>query len=332
MTAKDPALGLDGDAPPAPFGTASLIVVAMLLGALVGLSAPSGAEFFSEGIETTLLIMIVLLLFEVRLASIFKAYRNTRFLAIAWIANFCLIPLIAFSIASLFLPVEPLLFVGLMIYFLAPCTDWFLGFTRLARGDTDLGAALIPINIVTQLLLFPIWLWLIAEKTDLFTDTALTDVLIQWFFLPLLAAQALRFALEKCAPPHQMDIVLSWTGRCIPFVLAALVFQIFAAHIGELRGDLIVLALVAVAVCLFFAATSLVGAVISRFCRFDYPQRALLSMTMAARNAPLMLVLIAAAIPDNPLVFAVIVTGMLVEIPLLIVLKQYLLSRAPQER
>ena len=33
-----------------------------------------------------------------------------------------------------------LIFAGLMIYFLAPCTDWFLGFTRLARGDTTLGA------------------------------------------------------------------------------------------------------------------------------------------------------------------------------------------------
>ena len=50
-------------------------------------------------------------------------------------------------------------------------------------------------------------------------------------------------------------------------------------------------------------------------------------MTMAARNAPLMLAFTTLALPDQPLVLAVIVLGMLIEIPLLAALERVLLSR-----
>ncbi|MEM8879474.1 MAG: arsenic resistance protein [Pseudomonadota bacterium] len=327
MSVQDPVLPKENVDDPAPFATAALFIGAIALGAVIGLLAPAAAETFSAGIDATLLTMIFLLFFELRLGAIFKAFGNFRFLVIAWSANFLIIPVIGLGIANLFLAREPLLFVGLMIYFLAPCTDWFLGFTRMAKGDTELGAALIPINIVTQILLFPVWLWLLAKDTGLIDFAAMPQILLQWFIVPLLAAQTLRFALERFVPRHGFDRVTSWTNRCIPFVLAALIVQIFATYSGMLALNLNMFALVAAAVCLFFIATVLVGEGLSRLGRLDYPKQALLSMTMTARNAPLMLALTAVAIPDQPLILAVLVSGMLVEIPLLTALKQLMLAR-----
>ncbi|MEL6508571.1 MAG: hypothetical protein AAFQ32_02160 [Pseudomonadota bacterium] len=64
---------------------------------------------------------------------------------------------------------------------------------------------------------------------------------------------------------------------------------------------------------------------------FDaYPQRALLFMTIAARNGLLMRALSAIAIPNQPLVLAVIVAAMLVEILLLAALNQILLKLRPE--
>ncbi|MEL6464796.1 MAG: arsenic resistance protein [Pseudomonadota bacterium] len=271
--------------------------------------------------------MIGLLFFELRLSGVFKAFGNLRFLAIAWGANFLVVPIVGFAIANLVLADEPLLFIGLMIYFLAPCTDWFLAFTRMAQGDTELGAALIPINLVTQLLLFPLWLWLFTPTTSLVDVGAVAELLVQWFLLPFVIAQTLRIGLEKLLPAPRMERVCAWTTHLLPLVLAALILQIFASSIGGVASHIDAVALVVVAVLMFFSIIFFVGFGIARLARLNYPQFALLSMTLAARNAPLMLALVTVAIPNQPLLLAVIVLGMLVEIPLLTALKHLLLRR-----
>ncbi|MEM1302641.1 MAG: arsenic resistance protein, partial [Pseudomonadota bacterium] len=85
--------------------------------------------------------------------------------------------------------------------------------------------------------------------------------------------------------------------------------------------------IVAAAVIIFFALTFLTARALTAVAGLRYAEHALLAMTMAARNAPLMLALTAVAIPDQPLVLAVIVFGMLIEIPHLTLLRQLLLRR-----
>ncbi|MEM8538015.1 MAG: arsenic resistance protein [Pseudomonadota bacterium] len=326
MSTQDPVLSDETDTP-TPFSTGALFLGAIVLGAVLGLSLPNGAEQFSQGIDLTLLFMIFLIFFELRFDAVLRAFGHVRFLAIAWSANFLIMPVIGLGIASLFLPIEQLLFVGLMIYFLAPCTDWFLGFTRLAKGDTELGAALIPINMISQLLLFPFWLWLLTKDAGLVAFDAIPNMLLEWFIIPLLAAQAARLAIERTASTRWADRLLTWSGILMPLVLAVLIVQIFATHILSITAEPVIFAMVVAAVCLFFAATLIAGEGLSRLGGLTYPQQALLSMTMAARNAPLMLAFTALVMPDQPLVLAVIVSAMLIEIPLLTVLKRWLLRR-----
>ena len=72
--------------------------------------------------------------------------------------------------------------------------------------------------------------------------------------------------------------------------------------------------------------TFLLGESLSRLFRLRYREHALLTMTTAARNAPLMLAVTMAALPDQPLVYAALVIGMLVEFPHLTALRRLLLS------
>ncbi|MEP5762403.1 MAG: hypothetical protein ABJ327_24430 [Litoreibacter sp.] len=315
------------EADPAPTRVAALFIGAIMLGSAIGLIAPDAGKAVSSNQDTTLLIMISLLFFEVSLGTVFKSLSNLKFITLAWSANFVVIPVLGLAIASLILPHEPLLFTGLMIYFLAPCTDWFLGFTKMARGDTGLGLALIPVNILSQILLFPLWLWLLTKQSGLVDVAMIPGILVQWFLLPIVMAQVLRFGLEKLMSHSAFERFLGRIGQIIALVLVVLIVQIFAANIGVIAERIEVFALIAVAVLLFFTATFVVGEGFARLGRLAYPQRALLGMTMAARNAPLMLALTAAAMPDQPLILAAIVVGMLVEIPLLAVLKEVLLRR-----
>lgn len=315
------------DLGPRAFGTAALFLAAMAAGSALGLAAPDSAKGVGSFTDVTLLTLIFLLFFELRIGAIAKAYGQFKFLTIAWSANFLIVPTIAFAIASLLFSGEALLFAGLMIYFLAPCTDWFLGFTRMARGDTELGAALIPVNLISQLLLFPLWLWLFTPATGLVDFGSMPGLLFQWFLMPLALAQTLRAGLTFALPAARLESVLSWVGILLPLALATLIAQIFAAHVSVILANAQIFGLVTVAVVLFFASTFLCVSVLSRVAGLTYAQHALLAMTMAARNAPLMLALTAVALPGQPIVLAVIVFGMLVEIPHLTLLRQILLWR-----
>ena len=57
-----------------------------------------------------------------------------------------------------------MIFVGLIFYLVAPCTDWFLGFTKLANGDVDINLAILPINLISQILLLPVYLFLFTNS------------------------------------------------------------------------------------------------------------------------------------------------------------------------
>ena len=306
-------------------GVAVLFLGAILVGSSLGLATPTTGEALSAWVDPTLLTMIFLLFFELRPGGLVQGFGNLRFLALAWGANFLIVPFIGFAIASLFLSGQPLIFTGLVIYFISPCTDWFLGFTRMARGDTALGAALIPLNLFSQLLLFPLWLWLFTRHTGLVDLAAIPGTLAQWFLVPLIAAQTLRFVLERLMPQNGFERLLRWVGHVVPLVIAGLIVQIFAANIGAIAAHLQVFAVILLAIFLFFAATFLVGEGLSWLAGLSYPQHALLAMTTAARNAPLMLAVTAVSIPDQPLILAALVIGMLVEFPHLTALKQLLL-------
>ena len=43
------------------------------------------------------------------------------------------------------------------------CTDWFITFSQLGKGDVPRAIAITPLNLVLQLILLPLYLWLMAD-------------------------------------------------------------------------------------------------------------------------------------------------------------------------
>lgn len=295
------------------------LLLAIVFGSLVGFSSPELGNKAGNFIDPIILVLVFLLLFEVPVKGIFKGMTNLRFLSLAWVVNFVLIPTIGFVIASLFLSGKELFFTGLLIYFMAPCTDWFLGFTRLAKGNVELGAALLPINMLTQIILFPVYLWLFGIAIDY--DINLIS-LVEWFLQPLAAAIVLRILLH-----HFMDKLLPVTQVAIPVVLSILVALIFSANINQLIQHISVVPLLLTAIFIFFLLTYFLSEGVSKIAKLDYPEHALLTFTTSARNAPLMLGLTTIALPDQPLIYATITIGMLIEFPHLTALRHLLLKQ-----
>ncbi len=309
------------------FGTTLLLLAAICIGSLVGSFAPDTGDMLGGYVDYIILTLVSLLFFEVKFEALSQITKNLRFLSIAWVANFILIPTIGFFIASLFLSGQPLFFIGLLIYFMAPCTDWFLGFTKLAKGNTMLGTMLIPINMVSQLLLYPVYLALFAREQVGVDIMSLADTLINWFIIPFIGATLFRLLIKTVLSTTGFESLLAFVSKTIPFVLAILVTLIFLANVGTIFEHIGTFAIILVAVFLFFVTTYFLGEGLSRFYKLDYSEHALLTMTTAARNAPLMLGITTAALPDQPLIYAAIIIGMLVEFPHLTALTHILQSK-----
>jgi len=307
-----------------------LLVASILGGAVVGHQWPVAGEALGDYVDGTLLALVTLLFFGVRFEAVVRAWSNLRFLGLALLATYLFVPVIGYAIASAALSAHPLFMVGLVIYFMSPCTDWFLGFTRLAAGNVALGAALIPINMVAQLLLYPAYLYLFTRSAVPIQADVIGSTLVHWFLVPFGVGVAAHYLLPRLLGAERFDRLLRWVDLATPWLIALLVAEIFAGHIAVILQHSAVFGWVLLAVFVFFVATFFLGEAISRLGRLAYPEHALLTMSIAARNAPLMLAVTMAALPDQPLVYAAIVIGMLVEFPHLTLLQRVLLGRRGQ--
>lgn len=62
-------------------------------------------------------------------------------------------PVLAWLIAVVFLADQPVLYIGFIMLMVTPCTDWYLIFTSIAKGNVALSTALLPLNLVLQVIL-----------------------------------------------------------------------------------------------------------------------------------------------------------------------------------
>ena len=295
--------------------TPLLLPVAILVGLALGTFLPGISESISMWIDLSVLILLFLLFFEIRFDPIPEISENRSFICLVWVTNFLIVPLFAWGIATLFFKGQPALFAGLLLYMLFPCTDWFLAFTRIAKGDVALGSVLMPINLISQLLLFPVYVsFFIGLQSD-FNLSSIWPTFGQWFLLPFISAMVIRYLISRFLSPPRLDFFLKFSGTAIPWVLAGLVFCIFSAHTSQLLSYPRVFALVLLAVFLFFLFTWFIGEFLARRFQLTRPQHVLLAMTTTARNSPLMLGLATIVLPNQPMVYAVLILGMLVEFP-----------------
>ena len=277
--------------------------------------------------DYTLLTLVGLLFFCVRFDALLQhsVKEPAAFLPLQYWQISLLVPLVGlWYCIIIFVGSQALFMVGLIIYFMSPCTDWFLSFTRLSGGNVALGTALIPINMTMQLLLYPYYLQWFSQSTVQIEAGTIGSTLLNWFFLPLLLAIICHQVLRVLLTPGYFKGILDRADQATLWLTAFLVLQIFAGNIPVIMEHIAVFIWVLVAVLTFFLLTFLLVESLSRLFQLGYPEHALLTMTVAARNAPLMLAVTLAALPNQPLIYAALIIGMLVELPYLTALLRWL--------
>src|SRR5690625_6067806 len=104
--------------------------------------------------------MLYGLFLTIPLHQLKRAFLNIKFLGANTIINFIWTPVIAWGLGSIFLADYPALWIGFIMLMVTPCADWYLAFTGIAKGNVSLSTSVLPINLILQVVLLPVYLFI----------------------------------------------------------------------------------------------------------------------------------------------------------------------------
>lgn len=291
----------------------AILLCAAALG--VGLSASlPGCTSVAERLIPPFLMAVLWSLFaRVSLARLGEAARDGRYLLAAVALNFVSTPLVAFFLGWLFLRDCPVLWVGLVLALITPCTDWYLIFTELAGGDLHRNLILLPWNLILQLALLPVYLWLFTQTLVPQELSSLARAFTMYVALPLAAGQLLRWRLPRAAASRLL-------ARAGFLALVLAVAAMFTAYGNVFLERPTIFLRMAPPMLIFYALAVSFAWLVSRWLRFPQEQFVALACTTTARNSPLVLPLAVVLFPAHPAVALGQLVEPVLEIPSLIFL------------
>ncbi len=208
-----------------------IYVVAIVCGLAAGSIVGGLAPLFEALLWPLLATLLYATFVQVPLLHLREAFRDKRYLLAALLGNFVLIPLLVWLALPL-LPDDPALHLGVMLVLLVPCTDWFITFTQLGRGSTARAIAITPVNLLLQLLLLPVYIWLFMPTSELDAGRLTMSMLpaaLTLIVLPLLLAGLTEAWIAPLKERAMWREKLAWWP--VP-LLAAVVFLIAGAQVG----------------------------------------------------------------------------------------------------
>ncbi len=289
-----------------------LYLAAIAAGSALGLSWPQAGAPLERLIYPVLTLLLYASFSQVPFASLREAFSDKRFMSALLVANFVAVPLMVLALSQL-LPPDAGLRLGVLLVLLAPCTDWFVTFAQLGKGDVRRAVAALPLLLLLQLLLLPGYLGLfLGEAFVGAIDAAVFGrAFAQFILLPL----ALAYLTQRAAR-HRLTLsrflgLLAWWP--VP-LLALTLFLIAGSHVTVVLGAQALLAWV-VPVFILYAlmAAPLARLMAARFGLEPAAARTL-AYSVGSRNSFVVLPL-ALALPDAlSLAVAVIVIQSLIEL------------------
>jgi arsenite transporter len=277
-------------------------------------------------VQAGLFLVIFSIMAFVEVRGVGQAFRRLKPTALAVMTNFVIVPLFAWSLGWLLLRHYPDLWAGVILYTLTPCIGWYLIFIDLAKGNMEWGLAMLPIDIVLQLLLLPVYLWLLIGNVVPIDISTLVRSVGAFLVLPFAAAYATR------------SLLIAWRGRAFTYgpykhvmgelklwALVAVVIGIFATQPRLARSELGQVGLIIATITLFFLGVFVIALTIGRTFKLGYADTTSMVFEITARNSESVIGIAAIAFAGRPLVTLAILIGPIVELPVLLALSRTML-------
>lgn len=301
-----------------------IIILAVIIGLLFG-QFDLVAQYSSNLIVPLLMTMLFGLFLSLDLKKLRSSFLNLKFSVSNIIINFIWTPIFAYILGSIFLSQELALWIGFVMLMVTPCTDWYLVFTGVAKGNVPLSTAILLINLILQVVLLPIYLMIFFGETGNIELASIVKsillVLVVPFVLALLAKKVILYKNNSLT-----GSIHFFTKSQVIF-LALAVVAMFASEGKNLTDNPNIIYILLIPVLVFFTVTFVLAQLVSRILTFNYEDKVSLTMTTMARNSPISLAIAVAAFPEQPLIALSLIIGPLIELPVLVIAAQLLLKR-----
>nr|WP_292819558.1 bile acid:sodium symporter [Methanobrevibacter sp.] len=277
---------------------------------------------YSENLINIFLCLMLLGVFlEIPINNIKKSFKNANFTIASLIINFLWTPLFGYFLGSLFLNGNIDVWIGFFMMILTPCTDWYLVFTKIAKGDLTLSLSILPINLVLQIILLPIYLVIFFSSGNTMEYAQLLYSLLIVIVIPFVLAQIIKFILNNDLKEKVTDL---FSDLEIWF-LALAVFCIFASQGELLSANLDSVITIFFPLIIFFIVNIILDLIVAKKINFTYSEYASLTMITLARNSPLALAIAINSFQGHELITIALVIGPLIELPVLYIVSKFCL-------
>ncbi len=294
----------------------AILIFAIIIGLIL-----SDIKILSNNIGNLINLFLCIMLYgiflEVPLKNLKKSFKNIKFSSTSIIINFIWTPIFGYFLGNLFLNGNMDIFIGFFMLILTPCTDWYLIFTKIAKGDLNLSLSILPINLILQIVLLPIYLIIFFSNNNAINYSNLVYSLIIVIVIPFLSAQITKLILN-----NKLKEITNFFSKYQIVFLALAVFAIFNSQGNQLFGHVNSVLTIFIPLIIFFITTTLIDLLLSEQIHLTYEEYASLTMTTLARNSPLALAIAINSFPNHELIIIALVIGPLIELPIL-----YLVSR-----
>ncbi len=210
--------------------------LALALGSAWGWHDPQTAKGLESGIAIALGLLLYTTFCQVPFLQFWQALRHRRFMMALILANFVILPGIVWLLVHLLLN-DPKLQFGVFLVLLVPCTDWFLTFTYLGKGNLKLAIAATPILLLLQSILLPLYLWLFTDgqvHREIITPSVFLPAFLGLILLPM----GLALFTEQWAKAHPVgDRWLKCTAWLPVPLLSIVLLLIAASQVTVLLGQ-----------------------------------------------------------------------------------------------
>ena len=305
----------------------SLVILLMVaIGILLG--QIEFIQTYAEYLITPfLMVMLFLVFLQIPLKDILKSFKNLKFTLTAVIINFIWTPFLILVLGRLFLVDHPELLIGYIMLMVTPCTDWYLIFTGISKGNVALGSSILPLNLVLQLVLLPVYVFLIGGSSVDMNTMQLVKGVVSTLIIPLLCAIIIRkIIINKIGQEDFEEKVATKACDYQGYFLNSAIVSMFASQGKILLENIQVLLILLIPVLLFFVINFCVGRLVGRVMKLNYEDSVALNLTTLARNSPIALAIAVATFPDRPLISLALIIGPLIELPVLFLIAKILLN------
>ncbi|MDR2796653.1 MAG: bile acid:sodium symporter [Spirochaetaceae bacterium] len=307
------------------------IILSALTGIVIGKVIPVLERYAGNCIEIFLIAMLFFVFLNVELKNISKSFSDLRFSLSALTINFVITPLFAFALSKLFLAGQIDLQTGFIMLMVTPCTDWYLVFTGIANGNVPLGASILPLNLILQIILLPLYLLLFTGSEVSFALVTVVYSILFVLIIPLAAANGVQFAAKRINRQNNLAKLLKKSDDIQFLLLCLAIISMFASEGTLLLDNTLIFIKLLPPLLLFFSAIFCLSFLAGKMLKLHFSGIIPLIFTTSARNSPVSLAIAAITFPSRPLISLVLVMGPLIELPVL-ALNALILKRIESQR